>query len=418
MKIIFQILEIFFGYLGSYSTKKRNIFIFYVIGTIFSALMFWSVGNYAAILPVLTTGIRYFVFIYKDKYKTELPLIGCLIMHFVVLFISTKTLTDMIPSALVIIGCLIYWYLDKEKLKAAIFLINIPWILYYIFCGLEITAINATIQTILVGIAYLKLSNRKKIFLSINNNFFQVKPELLINLIKKYDKNNLIYGFEVATGKEDEKYVKEFASEAHKKGYRINLHSLPFKDKKEIEDYLKFAVEISKIMKEKVNIVYHPEECSNFIESIQKTEEMIKQIYKIINDNNYSRYIELSIENLNILNDNIRLKKEDLLEILKKENQLKFTYDIGHETVDNIKTNELNELLQKRLNNIHIHAHEGKIDHYPIKDFSKEIEITNLLKKYGKRNRIVMEYSLDYIEGSNLEEKIKNYISYAKEIKF
>ncbi len=157
METIFQILEIAFGYLGSYSTKKRNIFIFYIISTIFSALMFWSVGKYAAILPVLTTGIRYFVFIFKDKYKTQLPLILCLIMHTTVLFISAKTLVDIIPSALVIIACLIYWYLDKEKLKLSIFIINIPWIIYYFYCGLYLTAINAIIQTILIGIAYLKL---------------------------------------------------------------------------------------------------------------------------------------------------------------------------------------------------------------------------------------------------------------------
>ena len=162
MKIIFQALEIFFGYLGSYSTKKKNIFTFFVISSIFSILMFWSVGQMAAILPILVTGIRYFVFIFKDKYKTELPLCFCLILHTIALVLSTKTVVDSIPSVLVIIGCLIYWYLDEEKLKAAIFIINIPWILYYIFCGLYIVALNSIIQTILVGIAYLKLKKIDK----------------------------------------------------------------------------------------------------------------------------------------------------------------------------------------------------------------------------------------------------------------
>ena len=162
MEIIFQILKILFGYLGAYSTKKRNIFTFYVLGTVFSALMFWSVGSYAAILPTLTTGIRYFIFIFKDKYKTKLPLIFCLIMHTIVLIISSKTVIDILPSALVIIGCLIYWYLDKEKLKMSIFIINIPWIMYYFYCGLYLATINATIQTILIGIAYLNLRRISK----------------------------------------------------------------------------------------------------------------------------------------------------------------------------------------------------------------------------------------------------------------
>ena len=162
MTVVFEVFQVFFGYLSSYATKKRNIFIFSIISTIFSILMFYSVGNMAAILPVLTTGIRYFVFIFKDKYKSELPLILCLIMHVISMLISTKSALDIVPSALVILGCLAFWYLDNEKLKSAIFLINIPWILYYLHFGLYITAFNSAIQTALVGIAYIRIVNRKK----------------------------------------------------------------------------------------------------------------------------------------------------------------------------------------------------------------------------------------------------------------
>ena len=163
MAIAFQSLEIFFGYLGAYSVKKKNIFTFYVISTVFSILMFWSVGKIAAILPILTTGIRYFIFIFKDDYKTKIPLYFCLFLHTVALILSTHSFVDVIPSALVIIGCFIYWYLDGAKLKGSIFIINIPWIIYYIFCGLYLTTVNATIQTILVGLAYLKLKNNKPV---------------------------------------------------------------------------------------------------------------------------------------------------------------------------------------------------------------------------------------------------------------
>ncbi|MBP3255663.1 MAG: YgjV family protein [Clostridia bacterium] len=415
-------MEIFFGYLGAYSTKKRNIFIFYVLGTIFSILMFWSVGSYAAILPVLTTGIRYFIFIFKDKYKTELPLIFCLIMHFIVLFISAKTPIDIVPSALVIIGCLIYWYLDKEKLKMAIFLINIPWILYYFYCGLYLTTINAIIQTILVGIAYLNLrriSKMDKLSLSLNNKFFRIKPNELLHLIQKYDKSKLIYGFEIATeNKNDEEYVKEFTKLICKKGYKINLHSLPFKDQTDIENYLSFAVELSKITNDKINIVYHPVESSNYKDSIDKTKDTIKLVFKCIEDNNYSKYIDISIENLNKLGNIVRLKKEDLIEILNMEPKLKFTYDIGHETIDNIVTNELPQILEERLNNIHIHSHKENRDHYPIEKLGNEKVLSNLLIKYGKKQNVVMEYALDYIEGENFEKKLENYINYAKIIKY
>ena len=422
MEIVFQILEIFFGYLGAYSTKKRNIFTFYVLGTVFSILMFWSVGSYAAILPVLTTGIRYFIFIFKDKYKTELPLVFCLLMHTIVLIISAKTAIDIVPSALVIIGCLIYWYLDKEKLKMAIFLINIPWILYYFYCGLYLTTINAIIQTILVGIAYLNLrrmSKMNKLSLSLNNKFFRIKPNELLRLIQKYDKSKLIYGFEIATeNKNDEEYVKEFAKLICKKGYKINLHSLPFKNQSNINNYLNFAVELSKITNDKINIVLHPVESTNYKDSIDKTKDIIKLIFKCIEDNNFSKYIDISIENLNNSGDLVRIKKEDLIEILNIEPKLKFTYDIGHEIVDDIVTTELPKILNERLNNIHIHTHKENKDHYPIEKLENEKVISNLLIKYGKKQNIVMEYALDYIEGENFEKKLEKYINYAKIIKY
>ena len=161
MTLLFQVFQILFSYLGCYSVKKKNILTFYVISTIFSMLMFWSVGKYAAILPILTTGIRYFVFIFKDKYKNKIPFYLCLLLHIIALFLSVKTTVDIIPSLLVIAGCFIYWYLDDIKLKASMFILNIPWIAYYFYCGLYLTTLNVIIQSILIGIAYLKLRKQK-----------------------------------------------------------------------------------------------------------------------------------------------------------------------------------------------------------------------------------------------------------------
>lgn len=159
MEIVFQALSILFGYLGAYSPKKRNIFIFYIISVIFSILMFYSVGKTAAILPVATTGIRYFIYIFKDKYKTNYPFYFCLLLHISALFLSTKTAIDLIPSLLVITGCFVYWYLDGAKLKLYVFILNIPWIFYYAFCGLYLSAVNAFVQTVLMIITYFKLKN-------------------------------------------------------------------------------------------------------------------------------------------------------------------------------------------------------------------------------------------------------------------
>lgn len=169
MVLVLQVLVILFGYLGAYATKKKNIFVFYIISTIFSILMFYSVKKYAAILPVATTGIRYFVFIFKEKYKTKYPLYICLLLHIVGMIISTKTFVDIIPSLIVIAGCLVYWYFDNAKLKLGAFILNIPWIFYYIYCGLYLTMINTIVQCILMGIAYFKL-RKKEVVIETSEN--------------------------------------------------------------------------------------------------------------------------------------------------------------------------------------------------------------------------------------------------------
>ena len=181
--------------------------------------------------------------------------------------------------------------------------------------------------------------------------------------------------------------------------------------------YLNFAVEISKIMKRKTNIVYHPINAKSIEESKEKTKEQIKEIMKYIEENRYYENIELSIENLNDMNGIKRLKKEDFIEILETKKSLKFTYDIGHEIIDGIKTERLVNILDERLNNIHIHTFQKDLDHFPIKTINEYETIKKILEKYGYNKTVVLEYAIDYIEGENFETKLQNYVESAKIIK-
>ncbi len=165
-----EALKALFGYLGAYSIKKRNILIFNVISVLFSILIFLYIGKIAAIFPVVATGIRYFVFIFRDKYKTKLPLYFCLALHIIALLFSvnaiitteTSTPIDIVPSVLVIAGCLIYWYCDKAKLKSNLFILDLLWIAYYLYCGLYLVCLVTTIDTTLIGVAYLRIKFKEK----------------------------------------------------------------------------------------------------------------------------------------------------------------------------------------------------------------------------------------------------------------
>ena len=254
-----------------------------------------------------------------------------------------------------------------------------------------------------------------KILLSLNYKFFNLEPDKLIELIKEYDEENLISGFEIATNsKKDELYVLKLAKIALKNEYIVNLHSPSFKNIEDAKKYLDFAVKISKIMQRKTNIVYHPINAESINESKEKTKEQIKEIMKYLEENNYYDNIELSIENLNDMNGIKRLKKEDLIEVLEAQKSLKFTYDIGHEVIDGIKTEKLLNILDEKLNNIHIHTYQKNLDHYPIKNMNEQETIKKLLEKYGDNKTVVLEYAIDYVDGENFETKFKNYIEGSK----
>lgn len=254
-----------------------------------------------------------------------------------------------------------------------------------------------------------------KILLSLNYKFFNLEPDKLIELIKKYDEENLISGFEIATNsKKDELYVLKLAKIALKNEYIVNLHSPSFENIEDAKKYLDFAMKISKIMQRKTNIVYHPINAESINESKEKTKEQIKEIMKYVEENNCYDNIELSIENLNDINGIKRLKKEDLIEILETQKSLKFTYDIGHEVIDGIKTEKLVNILDEKLNNIHIHTYQKNLDHYPIKNMNEQETIKKLLEKYGDNKTVVLEYAIDYVDGENFETKFKNYIEGSK----
>lgn len=260
-----------------------------------------------------------------------------------------------------------------------------------------------------------------KTILSINYKFFEISPKEFIDIIIKNDEQNLIRGFEVATKLSDEEeYLKEFTKSATNNGYIVNLHAPSMWSVEQYKNYLDFAIKISKIQKRKVNIVFHPINEDSLEKSQKVTNYYVTELTKYIVENKYSKYIELSLENLNDFKEIKRLKKENLIDILKENEHLKFTYDIGHEMMDEmIKKDKLNLILAERLNNVHIHT-KGKIeDHYPIIDTKEKhtkqvLKKTKQLIKLGYNGNIVMEYAIDYIDGKNIEEKLVNYIKCAK----
>ena len=252
-----------------------------------------------------------------------------------------------------------------------------------------------------------------KIILGINYKFFELSPKDLFNLIETYDKDFVIEGFEVGLGQITDigvnlDYITKLASLCKEKNYIFNIHSPIFGKIKNSHTYLDFL----NVITNNTNIVMHL--LNNTEEHLIVANGYLDSMLKYIENKNYN--IQISLENLNIMNGKVRTTKEDIMFFLEKYPNLKFTYDWGHEIIDGVDIKELPKILADRLNNVHIHSYKNNQDHYPIEDMKKLKELINILNNINYKDTIVLEYSVDYIEGNTLEEKFINYINHAKEI--
>ena len=256
-----------------------------------------------------------------------------------------------------------------------------------------------------------------KILLSLNYRHFKITPNEIISLLKKYDNNNIIKGFEVSIKYDNDLvYLEQLAGICKNKGYLLRLHAPTLININKYKEYFDFVNKIAQIYENHLNVVFHPINAESVEKSISETVRYLKHIYEYIEVKRYNKII-ISIENLNDINGVQRIKKENIEGILKKFEKLKFTYDIGHELIDNNFVSNLSNLLLERLNNVHIHIYKGNRDHYPILEKNeKSIKVLMALeeiKNKGYNDIIVAEYALDYIEGNDFNTKMINYIRHS-----
>lgn len=186
----------------------------------------------------------------------------------------------------------------------------------------------------------------------------------------------------------------------------------------ETKKYLNCLNDISKELRYKINVVFHSEiEQETMGEKIEATKIYMSNILKFIEK--YNLNVTISLENLNYKRTIRRINVDNIDAVLSEFDNLKFTYDIGHDIYDNRKPSELSKLQVDRINNVHVHSVQKREDHHMIEADSSNFEAVkkaiNNLKDINYTNPIVLEYAIEYLPGNRIEEKIINLVkSFAK----
>jgi len=241
-----------------------------------------------------------------------------------------------------------------------------------------------------------------------------VTPKNLLEIIRL--NNSKLDGFEVCINANivsEINYLKELAFEAHRNNLILQMHGTIYNDEATNYKYIDIINDISNIMESNINIVYHPIYNDSKEESVIASTKFLSSMLDYILLKNYK--LTLSVENLNDIINQDRLNKDDLVPILEKLPDLKFTYDIGHELIDYGKITDLNETLKQRLNNVHIHTFHNTHDHQVMTndDIHKESWIKGItyLKVINYSGTMVLEYDLNSFLFNTLEEKIVGYLA-------
>ncbi len=254
-----------------------------------------------------------------------------------------------------------------------------------------------------------------KFFLSINDKFFENNVHFFIQKLKLYDKNNYVSGFEICFDFNDtihHEFIEGLISYCKKDHYIIQFHGNSSYELKKQYAYLNFINEISNKLGYKINIVLHPIVLETEQKSLEATNIYFSNVLNYIYNNNLN--INISIENLTSKNKNHVLSPEFLEPILANNLDLYYTYDLGHEFIEYGNIINLNDIVKKRLINVHLHTFNNNFDHLPILNISKNkdkwLKAILYLKNINYKGPLVLEYDF-YLMGQNYEERLLNYIN-------
>lgn len=259
-----------------------------------------------------------------------------------------------------------------------------------------------------------------KSIISINNKFFSISPKELVNIIKNNSKYTIGFEISVDVNNSDEVlYMRDLAYQCKQGNFIFQVHgnSLLTVDKQ--ITFLKDLENISDQLGYKINVVMHSIVGVNYKDSIKLTTDYLNKITDYIDNNK----IQISLENLNDINDLDRLNVDDITPIIANNENIYLTYDIGHILADYGSVTALNKVVLPLISNVHIHSinsdYSHGYDHKPI--FKTDIHFNAIIKAliYLKINNysgtIVFEYDLNSCIGNTVEERI---ISYLKSIDF
>lgn len=158
--IIVQIFQVIYSSYIMFLNKKKNMLINMFISNAISLVIFAIVGQKSAFLATIIIAIRSFLFIFRDKYKTNFIFYLCLFLHILSGIITFDGFISILPALTAIISIFVIWFGNEQQIRLGLLIPSFIWFVYYCIFGIYISATFNIISSIFEIISYIK--NNKK----------------------------------------------------------------------------------------------------------------------------------------------------------------------------------------------------------------------------------------------------------------
>lgn len=159
--IIAQIIVVLINTYIATTENKKNIYIVTFLFNFANLVMYLLNGDKATSIIYIVISLRSLIYIYKDRFKTIIVPIICILAQLFIGFTNIENIWQLIP---IIVPCFVCYYMwfckTTQQLRIWNAICNGLWGIYNFQTGLYIVMISRIITVIVNVFAFIK--NRKK----------------------------------------------------------------------------------------------------------------------------------------------------------------------------------------------------------------------------------------------------------------
>ena len=160
---LMQILSVIVNTYIAFTEKKKRIYIATFLLNLTQLFMYYFNDDITTALIYIVIVLRSLIYIYKDKFKTNIVPYLAIIAQLLIGFFTIKAPIQILSILLPCYTCWYLWFYETtQKIRIGNIIANLAWAIYNICTGLYIVLIMRAVTILSNLIAYNKYKNNEK----------------------------------------------------------------------------------------------------------------------------------------------------------------------------------------------------------------------------------------------------------------